>query len=340
MSVSISSLVANSEIAALTFKQKLEPLEGFEIPIFPPTYPSPTKQGQHRFDTPYTVNETKDGVRTCDLDSVQSQANRMEAEFTKSLADFVPQHVVQAGDHQVALTELPHRIADASIRATDLRECIHNGMLAIDSGDPMPLAKLAPTSLIYGVWDSRDTQIKLPRAIRSEIRAYDISIFTRSAQYSGAFNQEVLEIDDKDWNKASEVGFAPTPSVNAHGGILVHGEILHSASILLNVLRRYQTSDGSDLMQKYLLGLTLAGLLFGGKDYELRSGCFLVPSGRAEWQTVAKDGKRQSIVIEDNAVMKEVRKFASEWADMAGIKLGGKPKIHKYDAKIAKSMLG
>lgn len=338
MSESITSLVANSEIVALTFKQKLEPLEGFESPIFPPTYPSP-ERGQHRFDTPYTVNETKDGVRTCDLDSVQSQANRMEAEFTRSLADFVPQHVVQAGDHQVALTELPHRIVDASIRATEFRESIRNGMLAVDSGDPMPLAKIAPTSLIYGVWDSRDTQVKLPRAIRSEIRAHDISIFTRSAQYSGAFNQEVLEISDKEWSKASEVGFAPTPSVNAHGGILVHGEILHTASILLNVLRRYRTSDRSDSMPNYLLGLTLCGLLFGGRDYELRSGCFLVPSSVAEWQTVAKDGKRQSIVIDDNTVMNELRTVASKWAEIADVNLGGEPDIHKYDAKIAKSML-
>ncbi len=156
-----------------------------------PTYPAP-ERGSHRFDTPYTVNETKDGTRICDLDSVQSQANRMEAAFTSDLADVIPQHVVQAGNHQVALTELPHRIADASIRATGLAKGIRKWFLDVGSGDPVPLARIAPTSLIYGAWDSRDTQIRLPRAIRSEIRAHDVSIFTRSAQYSGAFRQESL----------------------------------------------------------------------------------------------------------------------------------------------------
>ena len=263
-------------------------------------------EDSHRFDTPYTVNKTNDGTRICDLDSVQSQANRMEAAFTSGLADVIPQHVVQAGNHRVALTELPHRIADASIRATGLAKRIREWFLAVGSGDPVPLARIAPTSLVYGAWDSRDTQIRLPRAIRSEIRASRcFDLHPVGPQYSGAFRQESLGISDADWNKKGEygaagIGFAPTPSVDAHGGVLIHGEIVHSASVLLNVLRKYRTTDGSGVLPNYLFGLALGGLLIGppaSTDYNLRSGCFLVPVAPAEWQTVARSGERQSIEV-------------------------------------------
>lgn len=342
MPVSIKSLVANSGLVALTFRQKLDSVEDPGVPVFPPTYPAP-ERGPHRFGTPYTVNETKEGTRICDLDSVQSQANRMETAFTSDLADLVPQHMVQAGNHRVALTELPHRIADASIRATDLAGNIHDGMLAISAGNPVPLATIAPTSLIYGVWDSRDTQVKLPRAVRSEIRAYDVSVFTRSAQFTGAFPREGLGIDDRTWSKKGEhgaagVGFAPTPSIDAHGGILVHGEIIHTASVLLNVLRKCRTPDGSDVLPNYLLGLTLGGLLIGGRDYNLRSGCCLVPAAPAEWQAVDRNGERQSIEVDENAVITELHVVARAWAAYANIRLGGEPEIHEYDADLGRAM--
>lgn len=337
MSVSIDNLTSDPEIVALTFKQKLESIEGLDVPIFPPTYPS-QKSGQQS-KPQYTINETKDGVLICDIDSVQSQANRMEAVFTNELADVIPQHVVQAGEYTVPLTELPHRIADAAIRSTDLKDDIHEGMLKFRLGDPIPLARIAPTSLIYGVWDSRDTQVKAPRAIRSEIRAHDVSVFTRSAQYSGAFKQEALKFNDSEWKKASTVGFAPTPSVDALGGILVHGQIFHTASILLNVLRKYRTSDRTDLLPNYLLGLTLGGLLFSSKDYGLRSGCCLIPSEPVEWQTVTKDSNRQSIEVDDNKVATDLRNIASKWAEFAGIELGGEPEIHDYCASVGKKIL-
>ena len=335
----IENLVADREVVALTFKRKLESIDGPDVPIFPPTYPVPKEAGKHRHDTPYTVNETKDGVLVCDLDSVQSQANRMEAAFTGELADVVPQHAVQAGNHRVELTELPHRIVDASIRATDLASDIREWMLAFDSGDPAPLARAAPTSLVYGAWDSRDTQMRIPRVVRSEIRAHDVSVFTRSAQYSGAFKQESLGLDDTEWKKGADVGFAPTPSVDAHGGILAHGEIVHSASILLNAVRKHRTGDGSDVLPNYLLGLALGGLLVGGGDYALRSGCSLVPAAPAEWRAVTGGGERRSIEVDENAVLGEVRETAKKWSETAGVALGGEPEIHEYDPKIAKAML-
>ena len=343
MQLSIESLAADPEIVALTFKRKLESVDGPDAPIFPPTYPASKETGKHRFDTPYTVNETKGGVLVCDLDSVQSQANRMEAAFTGELADVVPQHAVQAGNHRFALTKLPHRIVDASIRATDLANHIREWMLDFDSGNPAPLAKTAPTSLVYGAWDSRGTRIRIPRVIRSEIRAWDVSIFTRSAQYSGAFGREELGIDEKLWDKkgeggAAHVGFAPTPSVDAHGGVLAHGEIVHSASILLNVIRKYRTGDKSDVLPNYLLGLALGGLLVGGGNYDLRSGCSLVPAAPAEWRTVSRTGDRRSVEVDETAILEQVRGAAREWSEAVSVELGGEPKVHEYDPQAGKAM--
>ena len=339
MPTTMQELIADTTIVAITLRQQLEPVNGRGVPIFPPTYPSNRERRSHRFDTPYTINETTDGMRMCDLDSVQSQANRMEAAFTGPLADVVPHHAVQAGDRQVDLTELPHRAADASIRATGFAKAIRKCFEAIESGDPEPLARVGPTSLVYGVWDSRDTHVRLPRAVRSEIRAYNVSVFTRSAQYTGTFEKEELGLNDREWTKGADVGFAPTPSVDQPGGILVHGEIVQSASILLNVLRKYRTKDGSELLPTYLLGLALGGLLTTGSEYQLRSGCALVRAAPGEWQSVCADGTRHELEIREEEVGQELRKAAREWAEVAGIELGGGATVHQYDPSIAKSMV-
>ena len=189
MTQSLHALIADAAIVALTYRQPLASVEASDVPIAPPTYPPSRETGAHRFDTPYTVNETRAGVRLCELDSVQSQANRMESAFTETLADVVPHHVVRAGRFERDLTALPHRIADAAIRATALASRIRAAFEAFEAGDPVPLARLAPTSLVYGAWDSRDTRVRIPRAIASTVRAFDVSVLTRSSQYSGAFGQ-------------------------------------------------------------------------------------------------------------------------------------------------------
>lgn len=177
-------------IVALTLRQPLASVEGSDVPVAPPTYPPARETGAHRFDTPYPVNEPRDGVRICELDSVQSQANRMEAAFSGELADVVPRHVVRAERFERNLTALPHRIADAAIRATAFGPRIRAAFEAFDAGDAAPL--IAPTSLVYGAWDSRDTRVRIPRAIASTIRAHDVSVLTRSSVYSGAFAQGAL----------------------------------------------------------------------------------------------------------------------------------------------------
>ena len=232
---------------ALHYRQKLKPMDEGDLSLFPPTYPVSRETKQHRHGTPYTVNvpgegtkaATPDPVRfkTVVLDSIQSQANRMEATFTREFAHTVPRIGVRAGAKTAMVTELSHRIADAAIRATDLEEEIRAAFEHHDAGDSVLLARLCPTALVYGAWDSRDTRVKIPRLIRCEIVAHDAEVSTRSAQFSGTFSREQLGMTETQWKKGAEVGFAPTPSVDQHGGVSVKGSIVQSAQIHLGAVR-------------------------------------------------------------------------------------------------------
>ena len=339
MSSSIHKLIADTDCVALTFRRTLEPLEGRDVPLFPPTYPPARETKKHRFDTPYTCNETADGVRICDLDSVQSQANRMEAAFTDGLADVVPHHVVEAGARRIALLDLPHRIADAAIRATGLGAHIRACFEAFESGDAVPMARIAPTSLIFGAWDSRDTRIRVPRAVRSDIRAFDVSVLSASARYSGAFARDDLALGEREWKHAAEAGFAPTPSVDRPGGVLVRGAIVHSASVVLHVLRGYRIAPGCDVLPAYLLGLALGALGRAGNDYRLRSGCTLVPAAPGRFEAVSADGTRRVVALEACALERELRDAARAWAQMSEVALGGAPVVHAVDADATQAMV-
>ena len=127
MAPSIHELIADTDCVALTFRRTLEPLEGRDVPLFPPTYPPARETKKHRFDTPYTLNETADGVRICDLDSVQSQANRMEAAFTDGLLERERLDVLALTAHVLidrhgALADWLARGSDPTVRVRDPAE--------------------------------------------------------------------------------------------------------------------------------------------------------------------------------------------------------------------------
>ena len=313
MPVSIREIIGEEDLVALTYHQALEPVEGRTAVVHPPTYPGPqVNRGRAERRSEYVINDRGDGKRMCELDTVQSQANRMEASYRGSLAELIPRHAVEAGDRRVDLTALGLRLADASIRATALAGAIRAAFESFAAGDPAPLAQLAPTSLVYGAWDSRDTWVKVRRAIASRIEAHDVVECTRSAQYTGSFRREELGLTAAEWKKGAKAGFAPSPATGRLGGIRVRGEIVQSATIVLGVLRGYGTGAAGEVLAGYLLGLALGGLLAGGRRYNLRSGCELVPAGPATWQTVSVEGERRAVEVDAKAVFEELRAFAVE----------------------------
>ena len=338
---SIRQLICDETLVALTCRQGLVPIEGSDARVHPPTYPVPlaTKARSDEQRAHYVINELGDGTLVCELDTVQSQANRMEASYRGALADVIPRHAVEAGGHRVDLTKLPHRLADASIRATGLADDIRICFESFADGDAAPLARLGPTSLVYGAWDSRDTRVSVPRFIASRIEANDVVECTRSLQFSAVFGQGELGLTDSEWTKGAEAGFAPAPAHGCPGGVVVRGGIHQSASIVLDVPRRYGTKDRSGVLPGYLLGLALGGLLTGGRRYHLRSGCALVPAGAPDWQTVSVNGERRPVELEAKAVLEELRVLADEWAMAANVTLGGEPEVHRYVSERAKTML-
>ena len=127
-------------------------------------------------------------------------------------AALVPQIVINAGERNVNLLEAGHRAGDAIVRCSALQQELQDAFKAVLDGNVAPLAKIAPTSLVFGAWDSRDTQAKLPRLIASTIRAFDVCGLSRSAQYVPAIDyvkQELLDEppDDKTKDAYAERGF-------------------------------------------------------------------------------------------------------------------------------------
>ena len=220
MTLSIKGLIGEEDLVALRYGQALEPVEGRAAVVDPPTYPGPlAKRGGSKRCSEYVINDLGDGIRMCELDTVPSQANRMEASYRGSLADLIPRHAVEAGGRREDLTELPHRLADASIRATGFAVAIRAAFEAFDAADAAPLARLGPTSLVYGAWDSRDTRVSVPRAIESRITAHDVVECTRSAQYTGAFApQDELGLSDREWRDGIAGGIRAVARDRPAGG--------------------------------------------------------------------------------------------------------------------------
>src|SRR6185295_3864673 len=98
------------------------------------------------------------------------------------------------GEKSVNILEAGHRAGDAIVRCSELQKELQDAFHAVLKGSAEPLAKIAPTSLVFGVWDSRDTQAKLPRVVASTIRAEKVRPLTRGAVYTPPTDYAALEV--------------------------------------------------------------------------------------------------------------------------------------------------
>jgi CRISPR-associated protein Csb1 len=305
---------------ALVIREHLMPVEGRDGVLFPATFAA-SQDGT--FKGGYNIDEFLDGKNVCLIDSVGSQANRIEPLFANSkYAGLVPQVVVLAGCRRVNLLEAGHRAGDAIFRCSALQEELRNAFKAVLLGDAEPLTKIAPTSVIFGVWDSRDTQAKLPRLIASTIRAYDVRRLTRSAQYVPAANYIadglLAEPADKTAKDAyAERGFVHVPSSGDHGGVIATGGIRRDASLQLAALRLLASDadDGRTLkLRRYILGLALTAFTYPPSAY-LRQGCNLVldTSKPRELSEVYSDGQRKDLALEHEDALAYAKATAREF---------------------------
>jgi CRISPR-associated protein Csb1 len=335
---SIESLLDKKGPVAVVVKEYLRPVAGHGSVIFPPTYAG---NDGYQID-PIGIGDNK--TNRCVLDSVQSQANRIEPVFMdEPYSELVPQIVVKAGDVKFNVLEMAHRLADASARFSSLGDTIDAAFKALSRDrNAMPVAKLSPLSLVLGVWDSRGTGVKVQRFLGSTVFADDVSELRRSAQFVPAFsaeNVESLEAMKKEIDKkASTVGLAHVPS-DGRGGVIAEGPILRESVLNLIGLRQLRGANENEtsVLQRYLLGLALVALTLD-QDYTLRSGCQLVRDadrgeGAVSAVLVFRDGIERAFDIDHESALA----FAQVAAEAFGVEYSAK--VGEFDIDKAKKYI-
>lgn len=190
MSLTIQELreMVEGDTVAIRGRATLEPAGGPGDKVFPPTHAVDKDNKRPGAKYAFETRRIDGNDVTCVLiDSVQSQANRMEEALEALWADKrIALPVVSVDFSSLApevgrVTSLsaPHRIADAI-----LRDCLLGGQLfrLSDIGrsftDATPrnasaLFKVCPTGLVFGLWDSTGPKgglgAKFQRALVSEI---------------------------------------------------------------------------------------------------------------------------------------------------------------------------
>jgi len=311
--------------AALVIREHLMPVEGDDGVLFPATFAAGDGfPGGYNIDPPPTRDEPWKTPNVCLIDSVGSQANRIEPLFMRDkYRHLVPQIVIKAGEKEVNILEAGHRAGDALLRCSSLQDELQKAFRAELAGDCEPLARIAPTSLVFGVWDSRDTQSKRPRLVGSSIRAFDVRKLTRGAVYVPPLDYSELNVfSEEDKAKAegnnksplAQRGFVHNPASGSHGGVIADGGIRREATLGLAALRHLYAGKDAEktlALRRYILGLSLVALPAPTESY-LRQGCMLVlnPDQPREFIEVYPDGRRQPCDITHD----EALEFAAEAA--------------------------
>ena len=199
----LSGAVADNA-AAFRCRRTLQPAGGPGTKVFPPTYMGAVYATEQR------RIPGRDGPVLCILlDSVQSQANRMEDSLQQAIDDGklkLPLIEVDFSDAdliervgKITSLQAPHRIADAILRDSETAKGIpfrtgKNGKqsdigTALDgasASNATPLYIHCPTALLLGLWDSsgfrkRDRGVKIERAIVSEVVAVNATCGVRTS---------------------------------------------------------------------------------------------------------------------------------------------------------------
>jgi CRISPR-associated protein Csb1 len=185
--------------AAFRSRTNLQPAGGPGTKVFPPTYSRSVYATEKR-----RLPDRPEPVECVLLDSVQSQANRMEEALQQAVdegrltipvieVDFTPYDDDSQPDEmrlldpvgKVSSLQAPHRIADAILRDSLLGDVpfrdseVGRRVSQTSTRDATALFELCPTALVFGMWDSTGPKgglgAKFERAIVSEIVGIDAS---------------------------------------------------------------------------------------------------------------------------------------------------------------------
>jgi CRISPR-associated protein Csb1 len=357
---SYQEFIESDKYVAIVIRQHMRPDDDGPHPvIFPPTYPMTTlkgrvhtiRDGEYRVsvelpgDTKgksdsadnqkagYNIDFFPGDRNVCEIDSPQSQANRVEPR----LKEYVPSVKVQVGNDpvfskNVDLLEAGHRAADAVIRMSSLAAEFHEAFKRAKHDDYFPLATLAPTSLVFGVWDSRSTYVKVQRIFRAYIRATDVQLRTRSAQFTPAVDYISAGALDEDANKPEGARGSETTSMSSEGmkhalatqtagGVLLteRSTLMRTVVINLAAVRDLKSSDDAHrkALQKYILYLALTAAI-EDPDTKLREGCNLRLRDETDpVVAIPRRGKDEPIGLDPVAIRRATETARDEFFKLA-----------------------
>lgn len=185
------------DAAAFRCRRRLQPVGGEGDKVFPPTFAGAVYAIEQR-----RLPEREAPVTCVLLDSVQSQANRMELALQDAVDDgrfTLPLVKVDFSEHDptgdleadlkagrlieavgtITSLQAPHRLADAILRDSEIdgqpfrHSEIGKSLNTVSLANATPLFELCPTALLFGMWDSTGPKgglgPKFERAVVSEI---------------------------------------------------------------------------------------------------------------------------------------------------------------------------
>jgi len=218
LTLEVVQRAVSGSAAAFRCRRRLQPAGGTGDKVFPPTFAGAVYAVEQR-----RIPGREMPVTCVLLDSVQSQANRMELALQEAIdagkvrlpiivvdfSGFDPTGDIEADrasgrliDRVGRITSLqvPHRLADAILRDSNLdghpfRKSARGKTLnTVSVGNATPLLELCPTALLFGMWDSHGPKgglgPKFERAMVSEI----IGVGAEVADLRRGVRRDPLEI--------------------------------------------------------------------------------------------------------------------------------------------------
>jgi CRISPR-associated protein Csb1 len=258
--------------AAIRRVRRLQPAGGSGDMVFPPTYPSEERNApaQHVFETRRIDGQDRQCVL---IDSVQSQANRMEEALLGVVrtgqvpmpyvtVDFSGTEIADIGE--ITSLDAPHRVFDAILRDSELggqpfmKSDVGRRLAAAKARNALALLEVSPSALVFGAWNSTGEGgglgAKFPRCIVSEIVGVGAAQGKRTGSRVDPLGVrrevEVYELPGGDWTlNESEAGKKAKklrPSEVNHGNIrpsvveqgVTFDYALHTVVLSLAGLRR------------------------------------------------------------------------------------------------------
>ena len=352
--------------AAIRRVQRLQPVGGTGDKLFPPTYPSETKNSAYILETRRVNGENVECVL---LDSVQSQANRLEEVLLSAIHEnsiSIPHIVVDFNGEkseeadvsdigEITSLDAPHRIFDAIIRDSQLdgedftNTKIYKALQKAKPTNATQVFELSPTSLIFGAWNSTGEGgglgAKFTRNLVSEIFGVNVLTGQKAAVRIDplGIRSDVRIVVDEDmisnWRIVEEGETGVKPSKINHSNIIAsitEGGVtidyaIHNTVISCAGLRRlkFPSSSNDEVARTVLATLSLVAITEQDRmGYALRSRCDLVCEGRNSFEIVKPDGSIEDFQLDSNQA---INLYNSAVADLnnAGFIWNEKPVVLK-----------